>query len=62
VKSKWLSASIFGFLSATYHVCKAMCLIEELAMCLDLILGKVDLALSAQITCLVKILSLWLSA
>jgi hypothetical protein len=31
------------FLYATKHVCKALCLIEELDLCLDLILGKVDL-------------------
>jgi hypothetical protein len=62
VKSKCLSASSYGFLSATNRVCKALCLIEELALCLDLILGKVDLGLSAQITCLVRSLALWLSA
>jgi hypothetical protein len=49
-------------LCATEHVCKAIILIEELALCLDLILGKVDLLRSVKITCLVRSLDLWLSA
>jgi hypothetical protein len=55
-------ASSSELLYATKHLCKAPCLIEELALCLDLILGKVDLVRSVQITCLVRILALWLSA
>jgi hypothetical protein len=43
--------SSYEFICATKHVCKALCLIEELALCLDLILGKVDLVRSVQITC-----------
>jgi hypothetical protein len=35
---KWLSASSFEFLCATKCVCKALCLIEKLALCLDLVL------------------------
>jgi hypothetical protein len=55
-------ASSSELLCATKHVCKALCLIEELALCLDLILGKVDLVRSVQITCPVRSLALWLSA
>jgi hypothetical protein len=39
-------ASSYEFICATKNVCKPLCLIEELAMCLDSILGKVDLVCS----------------
>jgi hypothetical protein len=33
-------ASSSELVCATDYVCKALCLIEELALCLDLILGR----------------------
>ena len=39
-----------------------LCAIEDLALCLDLILRKVDLVHCAQITCPVQGLDLWLCA
>jgi hypothetical protein len=36
-------ASSSKLLCATENVCKDLCLIEELALCLELILGMVDL-------------------
>jgi hypothetical protein len=46
--------NISELLCAIEHVCKALCL--------DLILGKVDLVRSVYITCPVRSLALWLSA
>jgi hypothetical protein len=44
--------SSFGLLSATNYVCKALCLVEDLALCLDLILGRwirIDLMYSVKL-------------
>jgi hypothetical protein len=58
----WLSARDCKLLCVIW-LCKVrLCAIEELALCLDLILGKVDLVHCAQITCPVRILALWLCA
>jgi hypothetical protein len=42
--------------------CVRLCAIKELALCLDLILRKVDLVHCVQITCPVRSLALWLCA
>jgi hypothetical protein len=39
-----------------------LCATKKLAMCLDLVLGKVDLVCCAQITCPMQSLALWLCA
>jgi hypothetical protein len=42
--------------------CKSLCASKELAPCLDLVLGKVDLVHCVEITCPVRSLALWLCA
>jgi hypothetical protein len=44
------------------RLCKRLCASRELALCLDLILGKEDLVGCVQISCPLQSCSLWLCA